>query len=520
MCATKVERRGRRARMERRATVKPPVVGKGATSGRYRPLKEADLPRIHDAALKMLAETGVGSIWPENRKLFLEAGAWLNDAGRVCLPAALVETCLERAAKSVIVHGQDEANTVEFKPGQVNLGTGGLGVFVFDPEKRSARESVLADVFDSTRMAEAMDNVHCVTRQLVARDMQTLDDLDINTAYAVATATTKPFGMGTNLAANVPRVASMMDMILGDEGAFRKRPICWAGGTFMVSPLRVQEDEQGLLEAAVRAGFPVTQMLVPQSGTSGPASLAGNLALSVAEALFVLCWVNLLKPGHPMIVGCWPFTSDLRTGAFSGGGAEQALLMAASAQMMNYYGLPNSIAAGMTDSKQSDFQSGTEKAMTLSAAALSGSPLIYAYPGMLSSIMGLSYAQMVLDDELMGSVLRLVRGIEVDAERLAASVVRESAIDPGHFISHPQTMQLMETEFLYPTLGDRTSLNEWLKSTPPTIEARARSTVSEILSRPIPHHVSETTDAAIRKRFDIKLTREQMQAGAARQKAD
>ena len=513
MCAAKVERRGRRARMETRATVKPKVVAKGAPSGRYKPLKEAELPQVHEAALKMLAETGVGSIWPENQKLFLDAGGWLNDAGRVCLPGALVEKCLDQAAKSVTVHGQDDSKTVEFKPGQVNLGTGGLGVFVFDPEKRSARESVLADVYDSTRMAEAMDNVHCVTRQLVARDMETLDDLDINTAYAVATATTKPFGMGTNRAVNVPKVATMMDMILGEEGAFRKRPICWAGGTFMVSPLRVQEDEQRLLEAAVREGFPVTQMLVPQSGTSGPASLAGTLALSVAEALFILCWVNLLKPGHPMIVGCWPFTSDLRTGAFSGGGAEQALLMAASAQMMNYYGLPNSIAAGMTDSKLSDFQSGTEKAMTLTAAALSGSPLIYAYPGMLSSIMGLSYAQMVLDDELMGSVLRLVRGIEVDDERLAAAVVRESAIDPGHFISHPQTMNLMETEFLYPTLGDRTSLNEWLETTPHSIEARASDAATEILSQRFPRHVSETTDDVIRKRFDIKLPREKMHAG-------
>lgn len=510
MARAKSERRGRSERLRQRETVKIPVVGPGAAGTQYKPLASKDEPRIHEAALKMLEATGVGNLWPKHQRTFLDAGCWLNEHGRLCLPGSLVEDCLEKAAKAVTIFGRDERQSLEFKPGHVNLSTGGIGVFVFDPSKREARESRLADVYDSSRMADALDNIHCISRQLVARDMRTLDELDINTTYAIASATTKPFGAGTNTAANARKVAAMMDMILGSDGAFKKRPVCWAGGTTVVSPLRIQDEEQDLIPTAIEEGFPVLQVLVPQSGTSGPASLAGTLALSIAEALFVLCWVNLLKPGHPLLFGGWPFTSDLRTGAFSGGGGEQALLMAASAQMANYYGIPSSIAAGMTDSKLSDFQTGAEKSMTVLSAALSGSPLIFAYPGMLSSIMGLSYAQMVLDNEMMGNVLRMVRGIEVSDERLAVSIVEDCAVDPGHFIAHPQTMDLMETEYLYPSLGDRRGLNEWLEAEPETIEERAEAVANQILAMHFPKHIDPATDQALRAAFDIKLPESRM----------
>ena len=65
----------------------------------------------------------------------------------------------------------------------------------------------------------------------------------------------------------------------------------------------------------------------------------------------------------------WPFISDLRTGAFSGGSGEEALVMAATAQLCNHYGLITSVACGMTDSKTMDAQAGYEKAITATALA-------------------------------------------------------------------------------------------------------------------------------------------------------
>ena len=68
--------------------------------------------------------------------------------------------------------------------------------------------------------------------------------------------------------------------------------------------------------------------------------------------------INMARPGHPVMLGTWVMVSDLRTGAFSGGGGEQALLGAAASQMLRYYGIPGGMGAGMTDSKLPDNQAG------------------------------------------------------------------------------------------------------------------------------------------------------------------
>ena len=79
----------------------------------------------------------------------------------------------------------------------------------------------------------------------------------------------------------------------------------------------------------------------------------------MAEAIASMLMINVVAPGHPVIVGPWPFVSDLRTGSFTGGSGEEAIISAAAAQMTNYYGLVSSVGAGMSDSKVPDNQAGS-----------------------------------------------------------------------------------------------------------------------------------------------------------------
>ena len=151
--------------------------------------------------------------------------------------------------------------------------------------------------------------------------------------------------------------------------------------------------------------------------------------------------MNLVKPGSVINFGMWPFISDLRTGAFSGGSGEEALVMAASAQLCNHYGFITSVACGMTDSKTMDAQAGYEKAITTTALALSGANLIAAYPGIVGSLLGQSFEGMVIDNDMLGNVQRLLRGIEVTDETLSYErhrghrfrrrALSEPAADPG-----------------------------------------------------------------------------------------
>jgi trimethylamine---corrinoid protein Co-methyltransferase len=513
MTGQNVRRRGRELRMERRATAGVPVVRKGMKGGQFAPLTNKNITDIYESALRVLETTGIADVEPHYKGLFVSAGCFLNSHDRVCFPKTLVEDLIRVTPKTVWVHGQDRDAAIEFGGARVHLCTGGTGVLMFDDETGQVRDSQLADLYDVSRIADALPNIHCCNRQLVARDVLTTEDMDINTAYAIASATRKPFGAGVTVAESAGKVRQLMNIIMGDDTRFDHEPICWSGGTFVISPLRAPGDGQDKLEAIVRAGFPLHQVMVPQSGTTGPASLAGTLVQCLAESLFVLCFVQLIKRGHPFIIGCWPFVSDLRTGAFSGGNGEQALLMAASAQIMNYLGLPSSTASGMSDSKRVDVQAGMEKALTTSMAALSGSTLVYTFPGMLGSIMGISPAQMFIDDEIAGNALRILRGIEVNDETLAIGVIGDAAVDPGHFIAHEQTLALMESEYFYPRLADRSSLSQWQSENPPDMATRARTMARQTLALHFPRHISDATDEELRRSFNILLPRGRMQSG-------
>ena len=278
-------------------------------------------------------------------------------------------------------------------------------------------------------------------------------------------------------------------------------------------PLRYSELSLEVASAAVRVGMPVDMIIAAQAGATAPAALAGTLVQTTAEGLGGVALVNLLKPGHPTIFSNWPFTSDLRTGAFSGGGPEEALLNAASAQIANFYDLPSGVACSMTDSKTPDNQAGYEKGITSLLTGLSGANMIHESAGMQANLLGCCFEAMAIDSEMLGNALRVLRGIEVNDETLSVEVIEEVVTGPGHYLGHEQTLGLMETEYIYPVLGDRLQPTLWEKLGSKDIRTRAKETVQEILSTHYPSHIPPEVDEDIRKSFDIKIQLEDMKPG-------
>ena len=243
-----------------------------------------------------------------------------------------------------------------------------------------------------------------------------------------------------------------------------------------------------------------------QAGATSPAALAGAVALQTAEVLAGLAYLNLLRPGHPALFGALPFVADLRTGAMSGGSAEQGLLMAACAQMAQYYGIPCAVSAGMTDSKLPDFQAGYEKGYTELLSALAGANLIYEAAGMYGSLLACSLESFVLDNDLIGAVLRATRGIEVNDDSLSFDAIREVCVGgPGHFLGHSQTLRRMQSDYFYPALADRRTPQQWRDEGAPDILEQARIRTQDILSGSPPTHISLAIDREVRARFPIHL---------------
>jgi trimethylamine--corrinoid protein Co-methyltransferase len=149
----------------------------------------------------------------------------------------------------------------------------------------------------------------------------------------------------------------------------------------------------------------------------------------------------------------------------------------------------------------------------------SGANLIYESAGMLASLLAACYESYVIDNDIIGTVQRSIRGIEVTDETLAVEVIRDVCMNgPGHFLGHGQTLALMQSEYVYPEIGDRSSPKEWIEQERVIFNDRARRMVREVLSTHYPVNIAPEIDEAIRARFPVKLAREDMQPGAGRWK--
>jgi trimethylamine--corrinoid protein Co-methyltransferase len=192
----------------------------------------------------------------------------------------------------------------------------------------------------------------------------------------------------------------------------------------------------------------------------------------------------------------------------SGGSGEQALLMAACAQMGHFYDLTVGVAAGMTDAKVPDAQAGYEKGYNHALVGNAGANLIYEAAGMQASLLGFCLESLVIDNDAIGATLRTIRGIEVDDETLSVDVIGDACLrGPGHFLGHPQTLARMQADYLYPVVGDRSSPKEWVERGSPSLIQRAVRKTGQVLAEHFPRHLPDQTDRAIRDRFPIRLPR-------------
>jgi len=507
--------RSARHKMREAGPAQAPVRA-GLKGGDFKPLGERDMERIHQTALDVLANVGVADPPPEMAELALEKGCTLSDDGRLHFPHAFVEDIVAGACREMTIYGRDPAFDINLRGTEVSYSTAGQAVSVYENASRTYRASTLLDLYDLARLVDRMDHIHRFCQPVVATDIEDTYEHAMNIAYACLSGTMKSFSCAIVAPEHIEAAVTMFDMVLGGEGRFREKPFCTIGACPIVSPLRFGEDGARVGITSVRLGIPCDFAVAPQAGATAPAALAGTLVQVTAETLATIIMTNLFSPGHPTVYAAWPLVSDLRTGSFSGGSGEEALLAAAAVQMGNFYDLPTSVGAGMSDSKMPDNQAGFEKALTTALAGHAGANYIGEAAGMQASLLGCSFEALVIDNDMLGAVQRTIRGIEVNDETLSYEVIAETATGVGHFLGSDQTLAFMESEYLYPDVSDRRAPGDWEKSGSPDILESAHARVNEILSSHYPSYVDERLDEEIRRKFPIIITREQMAAECGR----
>ncbi len=489
----------------------------GLSGGQYRPLSDTDIQRIYETALDLLECVGIGDPLPEILHYALPRGCRVDDDNRLHFPRTLVEDLIGISAKEYTRYAPDPANDLEVRGTDVLFTTAGEAVTILDFETKKFRPTTLIDLYDATRLADQLEHIHSFGQPFIAADYSGDTFIhDVNVAYAQLAGTKKSFSLGVANVDHIEPLIALFDEYLGEEGGFLKRPFCIFSGCPIVSPLRFAKDNAQMLVKVAELGLTCDVAVAPQAGATSPAALAGTLVQCFAETLACLCVVNLIRPGSVINFGMWPFISDLRTGSFSGGSGEEALISAATVQICNHFDLITCVGTGMTDAKTMDVQAGYEKALTTVTAALAGCNLIGAYPGIVGSLIGQSFEGMVIDNDMIGNVQRILRGIEVTDETLSYEVIKNTVSGTGHYLGSQQTLDLMHSEYLYPDLADRSAPGAWESLGNKNLYEQAHERVHEMLESYYPTYINAAADARIRSKFPIELNPNDMRKGNGR----
>lgn len=500
--------RGRRTRKRDTKTATKSPNTRGVESGLYKPLSDIQLQRVDVAAREILTSIGMSEAPPLVIKTITENGGRLDDNGRLLFSENLIENALTGFQRNFVLHGRKPGFELDFSGHKVHAGTGGASPSILDIDKGLYRDATLADLYDAASLVEKLDHIHFFSRPLVARDMETDLSLDVNTAYACLCGTAKHIFTSATTAESVKAIADMCFRIAGSQEAFAKMPFLSLNINHVVSPLRYAEDACEVMAEAARLNIPFHANTFAQLGASTPVTIAGTLAQTTAETLAGMIFGWCINPNAKITFGARPMVTDLRTGAMSGGGGEQAKLMAAATQISKYYNLPDTCIAGATDSKIADAQSGYEKSLSITLVAQAGSNAITQAAGTHASLIGCALESYVIDNEMLGAIMRSVERIEFEDEMLAIETFRSVVTGEGHYLGQAETFNRMNSDFLYPKLADRNTFAQWQDEGAIDLREQAKAKTREMLSTERQNLLDDAVDNEVRAHHDIKLPRQ------------
>jgi trimethylamine--corrinoid protein Co-methyltransferase len=411
----------------------------------------------------------------------------------VHLAPDLVDRCLALVPRQPRLAGRDPERDVTLGQGRVHVCLDGQGTFALDRATGTRRPATLADLVDATRLSDALESVDVYWAPVVAGDVPDA----VRTLTEAATGfrhTTRHVQHEIKTPHDVPFLLEMLDALLGDRKRLRERPIF----SLTVCPVSPLQHEAAMTAACLQMARYFTPMCVlpmPLAGATAPVTLLGTAAQCVAEFLSGLVLFELAQPGCPLMFGVGATILDMRTGLYSAGAPELALLNLALTEMGRHYGVPVMTQGMVSDAKQPGPQAGAEKVTSGLVAALAGADIVNGL-GLIDSSQLLSLEQMVLDDEAFRGIRRVAQGFETDEARLMTDLVAE--VGPGgNFLGKRATLAYLKAgEHFEPRLGQRGSWDAWSRRGKSELDL-ARERVDRLLGQHVVPPLPAETERAL-----------------------
>lgn len=422
-------------------------------------LSQEALLKIHEQSLEVLEKIGSDIDHRQARELLGEAGAKLEKGSkRVRFPKTLVEECLKRVPNHFVHGGRLPEHDLLVEVGgdfHTRPMTGGEGYI--DLETREWRKMLTKDLIEWTILADGLQNVDYLASAFP--DDMNLATRDVHILRLMLEYSVKHVEMQAYTGKGCEYMVEMIKAVQGSTEEVKKRPLL-SVLTSALPPLQYKTYALDVLFAVGPLHIPVEMNNMPIAGATAPVTLAGMLLQANIDLLAGITIAQCAFPGLPMEYAPRPMIMDPWSGLSLISRLEIAMASACQVQIATeLYNMPSCLFGPTSDTMIADTGSAVERTLNALLPALSGASLIGGL-GALESAYTFDPVLLVLDDDLIGMIRRLLRGVEVTDDTLGMDVIMR--VGPGgNYLTDEHTLKYFKTEYFIPKTANRFRRDVW-----------------------------------------------------------
>lgn len=460
----------------------------------YRVLTENQIHEFHRAALEVNEKVGMRVDSEEGVELLRQHGCAVTDAKIVLIPNYLIEECLRSAPSRIEIYNRKGESAMRLEGRNINFGTGTDLIDTYDVYTGEMRPSVLKDVANASRVADACQNIDFVGSFALPHDIPT-NMTYVESVKTILQNTVKPIFATAAGLEDLQVIVEMVEAVVGGADNLRAKP-CIIHYAEPTPPLVHSYGAVRKLFFCADKGVPVNYTPADVLGASAPVTLAGGIVQALAEAQSGIVLHQLRRKGSPIISGFGTPPMDMRSSICCYNAPEQHLTDSACCDIFHWYDIPMWSTVG-TDAFAFDQQAGMEHAIATLKSALDGANLIHDVGYLGNGLVG-HPAMLVMCDEIISYVKRFLRGFDMSSEFMATDVIQKVGAG-GSYLAEEHTRKHFRQEIWQPSLRNRDDPGVWKQKGCLTYGERVISKTINILENHRPDALPPEIDLKIQE---------------------
>lgn len=450
---------------------------------------------IEHTADTVLEEVGIEvRDYPEALPLFAKAGAHV-DGTRVRFPRGMCREIVSGHAPSTYVqHARNDKNSVVIGGNNTVFAPNYGSPFVHDLDN-GRRYATLADFQNFVKLAYMSPYLHHSGGTVCEPVDVPVSKRHLDMVYAHLKYSDKGF-MGSVTAGSraadsveLARIAfggDLQDRTVMTSLINASSPLVWDATMLAAAQCYAEHNQATIITPFILAG------------AMAPSTSAGVAVQTLAEALAGMTFVQLVRPGAPVVFGSFASSMSMQTGAPTFGTPEPAIVLYTVAALARRLGVPFRSGGSLTASKVPDAQAAYESANTLQPTVLGGVNFVLHAAGWLEGGLAIGYEKFVLDCDQLGMMSTFVRGLDASENGLALDAIRSNP--PGnHFLGTAHTLANYETAFYRSDTADNSSYEQWSEEGSLDAAQRANAVWKKRLAEYEPPALDDSIDQALQE---------------------